>query len=183
MISEAEEKDIPGLLKLINAAYRGDESRKGWTHEADLIQGDLRTDEQVLVDLLKREGSVILKYVSGNEIAGCVHLENQDTRLTGPPDINRDGQGKLYLGMLSVSPVLQGNNIGRKLLIAAEEYAVKNQLNAVIMNVISLRHELISWYERHGYQKTGETKPFPTDDKFGTPAQPLEFAVLEKKLR
>jgi ribosomal protein S18 acetylase RimI-like enzyme len=168
MISLAEEKDIPDLLKLINAAYRGDQSRKGWTHEADLVDGNLRTDGEVLSDLLNRVDSAILKHVSGNEITGCVHLEKQGANL--------------YLGMLSVSPVLQGNNIGKKLLIEAEKHAAKNKLDYIVMSVINVRHELISWYERHGYNKTGETKPFPADSKFGSPKQPLEFVVLQKKV-
>jgi hypothetical protein len=50
------------------------------------------------------------------------------------------------------------------------------------MSVISARHELIDWYERKGYRKTGETKPFPVDDRFGIPTQPLEFVILEKYL-
>jgi hypothetical protein len=50
------------------------------------------------------------------------------------------------------------------------------------MTVISVRDTLIAWYERHGYKKTGETKPFPTDSKFGVSNQPLEFIVLEKPL-
>jgi hypothetical protein len=51
------------------------------------------------------------------------------------------------------------------------------------MTVISVRHELIAWYERHGYAKTDETKPFPTDPTFGIPKQPLEFVVMKKGLR
>ena len=168
MISKADEQDIPALLKLINAAYRGDESRKGWTTEADLISGDMRTDGEVLSALLKKAGSIILKYVDAGEIVGCVHLEHQN--------------GKLYLGMLSVSPAMQGKNIGKKMLLAAEKYAGENKMNSIVMNVINLRHELISWYEKYGYEKTGETQPFPSDDKFGSPTQPLEFIVLEKKL-
>jgi hypothetical protein len=50
------------------------------------------------------------------------------------------------------------------------------------MNVISLRYELIDWYERHGYRKNGETKPFPENGRFGIARQPLEFVVLEKQL-
>jgi ribosomal protein S18 acetylase RimI-like enzyme len=169
MIEKAEKKDIPGLVKLINSAYRGDESRKGWTTEADIIEGELRTDESVLSAMLIRKVSVILKYILHDEICGCVHLEDQN--------------GKLHLGMLSVSPSMQGKNIGKKLLSAAEEYALENNLTAIVMSVISLRHELIAWYEKHGYKKTGETKPFPSDDnKFGSPKQPLDFVIMEKSL-
>jgi ribosomal protein S18 acetylase RimI-like enzyme len=168
MLNRANENDIPQLLQVINAAYRGNESRKGWTTEANLIDGEIRTDKQVLQTLIRKRGSVILKFIQENEIVGCVHLENQN--------------GKLHLGMLSVSPSMQGKNIGKTLLRAAEEYAAANNVGRIVMHVINLRHELIDWYERHGYKKTGETKPFPLDHKFGIPRQSLEFIVLEKKI-
>ena len=160
--------DIPELTMLVNSAYRGDASRKGWTTEADLLDGELRTDEQSLSKSLKNPNAVILKFVSERRITGCVYLEKQ---------------GKaLYLGMLSVSPTAQAQGIGKELLNAAEEYAKQQGCDSIIMTVISLRHELINWYERHGYKMNGETKPFPEDERFGKARQPLQFAVLEKKL-
>jgi hypothetical protein len=50
------------------------------------------------------------------------------------------------------------------------------------MSVISIRFELVNWYMRHGYLPTGEIKPFPSDDRLGTPTRPLEFIILEKQL-
>jgi hypothetical protein len=50
------------------------------------------------------------------------------------------------------------------------------------MQVISLRDELIAWYERHGYHNTGERRPFDGPLKFGVPRQDLEFVILEKVL-
>jgi len=83
--------------------------------------------------------------------------------------------------MLTVAPHLQNSGIGKQLLYAAEAYAQELQCTAVVMSVIYVRHELINWYERHGYKKTGATKPFlHTDPRFGIPKQPLEFLILEK---
>ncbi len=167
-ISEAGEEDVPALVWLVNNAYRGESSKKGWTTEADLLDG-LRTDQKALEQLIRKPGSVILKYTDeNNQIIGCVNLQKQND--------------KLYLGMLTVSPTLQGEGIGKKLLSASEAYASKNDFSAIAMTVISVRQELISWYERHGYIRTGQTKPFPTGDpSFGIPRQPLEFTVLEKE--
>jgi ribosomal protein S18 acetylase RimI-like enzyme len=81
-----------------------------------------------------------------------------------------------------VSPALQAKGIGKQLLAAAELYASEQGCQAVEMTVISIRHELIAWYNKRGYHSTGISKPFPVDDKFGIPKQPLEFIVLEKKL-
>ncbi|MGZ8556927.1 MAG: GNAT family N-acetyltransferase [Chitinophagaceae bacterium] len=163
----ASPQDIPVLVALINSAYRGEVSKKGWTTEADLLLGELRTDVDSLTDVLKKKGAVMLKYIlENNDITGCVYLHKQERGL--------------YLGMLSVSPLLQGAGIGKQLLQAAEQYAKENNCSSIFMNVISLRHELIAWYERHGYRKTYERKPLPTDQRFGIPTQELEFLIMEK---
>ena len=168
-ISLAIPNDIDELVSLINSAYRGDASRVGWTTEADLLDGDLRTDEENLRNTLAQEGAMMLKHVSDdNNITGCVFLKVQERGL--------------YLGMLSVSPVLQDAGIGKKLMIAAELMAREKGCASIFMNVISLRKELISWYERRGYTLTGETKPLPADQRFGKPTQPLEFAIMEKMI-
>lgn len=168
-ISIACKQDIPVLVALINSAYRGDASKKGWTTEADLLKGELRTDISTLSTLIDNQQAVILKYTTeGDAIAGSVYLEIQDKGL--------------YLGMLTVSPLLQAGGIGRQLLVAAEEYAKEKKCPRIFMSVISVRHELIAWYERHGYKNSGEIKPFPDDNRFGIPTQPLEFIILEKMM-
>lgn len=161
--------DIPFLAKLVNSAYRGDSSRKGWTTEADLLEG-LRTDEQDLKELMSESGSVILKCVNADAvICGSVYLQSKGKRI--------------YLGMLTVDPELQGSGIGKLLLHSSEVYARENGFSSVIMTVISVRSELLDWYKRHGYQETGQRKPFPTDKpSFGKPLQPLEMLVLEKTI-
>ena len=50
-ISVVTETDIPALDKLVNSAYRGDSSKKGWTTEADLLDGS-RTDEDAINEFL-----------------------------------------------------------------------------------------------------------------------------------
>ena len=168
-ITTATLHDVPQLTSLINSAYRGEASKKGWTTEADLLEGGLRTDIPALTALMENPEAVILKFTTAEAIiAGCVYLEKQERGL--------------YLGMLTVSPLQQANGIGKQLLSAAEEYAKKNNCLCIFMNVISIRLELITWYERNGYYKTGETKPLLVDSRFGIPTQPLEFAIMEKKI-
>ena len=160
--------DIPALTVLVNSAYRGDSSKKGWTTEADLLDG-VRTDSDSLITMLQNPGCVILKYIDTQGLLlGCVYLQKKQT--------------KLYLGMLTVLPELQARGIGKQLLAAAENYAKQNNCTAITMTVISVREELIAWYERHGYRGTGETEPFPTSPAFGLPKQPLHFIVMEKPI-
>ena len=79
---------------------------------------------------------------------------------------------------------MQGSGIGKKLLYASEAFAKEEGLSKIEMTVISIRTELVAWYERHGYTCTGEVRPFPMDDpKFGLPKTFLEFVVMEKVVR
>jgi len=168
MISAATLQDIPELNILVNSAYRGESSKKGWTTEEHLL-GGIRTDEGDLSELLQKENVIILKYTESGKIIGSVYLEKQ--------------VDKLYLGMLTVSPELQGGGIGKKLMEAAEKLAKENNIYKVSMTVISVRKELIEYYERRGFKNTGEIKPFPMNDpKFGLPKQQLSFIVMEKEL-
>jgi ribosomal protein S18 acetylase RimI-like enzyme len=167
-INFAAAADIAAVRDLLNSAYRGEGSQQGWTTEANLIAGDIRTTDKMLREVIEHAGSVILIYKENEEIAGCVNLQ---------PHANR-----LYLGMFSVSPQLQGAGIGKKLLQAAEEYALHVNCTTIYMSVISVRSELIDWYKRHGYIDTGEKKPFAEDGITGKHLQPLAFMILEKSL-
>ena len=167
-ISIAEIKDIHEMVNLINSAYRGDESYKGWTTEAAMVAGDLRINEESMKELMETPETVFLKYPNEeNIIEGAVFLQKRS--------------GKLYLGMLSVSPYSQTKGIGKKLMAASEAYAKDQDCTAVFMRVISIRDELIAWYERQGYYKTGETQPFD-NGLFGTAKYPIEFIMMQKDI-
>jgi ribosomal protein S18 acetylase RimI-like enzyme len=169
VIKPAILKDAYELDILVNSAYRGDSSRQGWTTEADLLDGT-RTDASAIEEIINKPGYIILKYVENGEILGCVELHLEDR--------------KLYLGMLTVQPHLQGKGIGKDLLKAAEVEARNQKCVSIFMTVISVRQELIDWYLRHGYEHTGERKPFAFNDpRFGQPKKQLEFVVLEKLIK
>jgi ribosomal protein S18 acetylase RimI-like enzyme len=159
--------DVAAITDLLNSAYRGENSKKGWTTEAHLIAGNARTNESSIYELIELSNSIILKYTDEEQhILGCVNLQQN--------------ANKIYLGMLCVSPQTQGAGIGKKLLKAAEEYAQHLNCVVIYMTVISVRIELIDWYKRYGYRDTGERKPFIEDGISGTHLQPLEFMGLEK---
>lgn len=161
-------EDVEVLEMLINSAYRGDSSRKGWTTEADLLSG-IRIDKESLQKILTSDDSIILKLTEKGKVVGCVNLLSKDKTL--------------YLGMLTVSPTKQQRGIGKKLLTESEAYALENGYKEIEMTVISKRIELITYYERRGYQKTDEIRPFPKDElRFGKPKTDIEFIVLIKPL-
>jgi len=167
-IQKATLKDVAELNKLINSAYRGESSKKGWTTEAHLLDG-LRIDEETLNSYFEDINVVLLKNIDGHgAITGSVYLEHR-----GP---------KLYVGMFSVSPEFQDKGIGRALLLAAEKYAAEINCATLTMTVISTRTELIDWYKRRGFEPTGEVLPFHEGTKFGTPKETIELLVLEKHI-
>jgi ribosomal protein S18 acetylase RimI-like enzyme len=168
-ISKATLADVAALNKLINSAYRGEESKKGWSTEADLLDGT-RIDEAALRDIIQKPDTTFLKYEEDGVLIGCVEL-----RVEG---------NKLYLGTLSVNPNIQNKGIGKKLLSAGEDHARKEGCSVMRMTVIDGRQTLIDWYVRNGYNLTGERKPFVVpDERWGIPKQKLEFLVLEKVLK
>lgn len=168
-ITIATPAQIPAITHLLNSAYRGETSRQGWTTEAHLIAGETRTDEANVQEVMEQQGSVFLVYNNEHQVTGCVNLQQHGN--------------KLYLGMFGVVPKLQGAGTGKQLLQAAEEYArLVVYCNTIYMSVISVRSELIAWYERHGYKDTGERKFFKEDDLTGKHLQPLEFMILKKKI-
>jgi ribosomal protein S18 acetylase RimI-like enzyme len=162
--------DIPALVALVTSAYRGDASRQGWTTEADLLDGN-RIDPEVLRGDIERGQSLVVIASRDGEMLGCAHVCVQD--------------GAGYFGMFAVRPELQNAGIGRQVLAEAERI-VREQFGLPLMRmtVIDLREELVAWYERRGYRRTGIKKPFPaTDPRFGLPRRDdLRFEVLEKNL-
>jgi ribosomal protein S18 acetylase RimI-like enzyme len=153
---------------LVNSGYRGETSKKGWTTEADLLDGT-RTNRADIENMIGQPGSMVLLCTEGADVIGTAHLELQGDAC--------------QLGMLVVKPGLQDRGIGKKLMQAAEDMAHETWgIRRFTMTVISTRHELIAYYERRGYRRTGRTKPFVSDDTHGYPknARPIEFEVMEK---
>ncbi len=166
----AAASDAARVVALVNSAYRGESSRRGWTTEADLLGGQ-RTDEDAVREMTLAAGSRVELAFEGGALVACVHLKKE-------PD------GSCYLGMLTVDPSRQAGGLGRALMARAEELARAWGCRRVRMTVIDSRAELIAYYERRGYRRTGRAEPFPEDDpRFGLPkVRGLRFAELEKPL-
>ncbi|MFF1835997.1 GNAT family N-acetyltransferase [Streptomyces sp. NPDC058231] len=168
---DATEADVPALVTLIESAYRGDSSRAGWTTEADILQGQ-RTDPEGVRAVVESPGSRLLVVERDGGLIACCQLEHR-------------GEAA-YFGMFAVRPELQGGGLG-KAIIAEAERTVRESWGATEMHmtVISVREELIAYYERRGYRRTGELSPFPYgDERFGIPQRDdLAFELLIKDLK
>ncbi len=174
-VTEAGDADCDELAALVNAAYRGDSSRAGWTTETDLLDGQ-RTDPATLRAQIAEPGHTILclRATAVGPILACAAVHDVD-----------DERGRaVYFGMLTVRPALQARGLGRALLDRIERLGRDRGAGRVTMTVIPLRQELVAWYERRGFRRTGDVRAFPYDQPaFGIPKRPdLTLAVFEKIL-
>ena len=152
--------DAEAVAELVHSAYRSDESRRGWTTEADLVGGQ-RADPAMIRHLVGLDDDVVLVAVDDDGAPfACCHLERRD--------------GEAYLGMFAVRPGEQGRGAGRGMLAAAEEHATAQWgATAIRISVLDHRPELLAWYERCGFTATGERHDFPShDERFGVPRRP-----------
>ncbi|MGQ5576808.1 GNAT family N-acetyltransferase [Streptomyces sp. ECR3.8] len=167
---DATDADVDALVELIESAYRGESSRTGWTTEADILHGQ-RTDREAVLEVVEAPDSRLLTVEREGRIVACCQLEHRGEHA--------------YFGMFAVSPALQGAGLGRTVIAEAERQAREGWgVTEMHMTVITVREDLIAWYERRGYRRTGKTAPFPYgDERFGVPQRgDLEFELLVKEL-
>ncbi|MFZ4967385.1 GNAT family N-acetyltransferase [Pseudomonas gingeri] len=151
----AADQDVDTLVCLINAAYRPGADLSGWTHEGAILDGP-RIDAGQLRESLATPGVVLLVMEIDDVLTACVEVRHQGE--------------DAYIGTLAVLPGQQNSGIGKMMLGAAEAYAIE-QLKAtrLVMSVLSGRVELINFYVRRGYVRSGKLQDFPLDAGVGVP--------------
>jgi ribosomal protein S18 acetylase RimI-like enzyme len=160
------------ISELVNSAYRGAAGRRGWTHEAELLAGE-RTRPSDVAAMIEDSSTTLLIRRSDDRhsLVGCVAIE-------------MNGADRCTISMLAIAPERQTGGLGRSLLADAEHFAAEQGATVAKLTVVEQREELIAWYERHGYRRTGFHEAFPYgDDSVGTPLRDdLRFVILEKAL-
>ena len=186
-LRQAKIEDIDALEQLLNRCYRQTE---GWTNEADLV-GGIRITKDELARTIANPTHYLFVYPKTStgerdgeetgELLGCIGVDMQ---------VNAAAK-KAYIGMFAVHPELQGRGVGHQILQAAETFAQRHLQSdgqatdknpaRLTMSILSHRPELLSYYQRRGYQLNGNKMPFPNDGNNGEPKrQDLELLELEK---
>jgi ribosomal protein S18 acetylase RimI-like enzyme len=172
LLHPAAEADYPAIINLVNVAYRGTGPSASWNIE-NFIEGQRLNESLLREELATKPEAHLLTY-----------RDEPDGALMGTVLLDPRPAGVWYLGLLTVRPDLQKRKLGRTLLAAAEDFARQRGAHRIQMTVVNVRDILIAWYERRGYNVTGESRPFPYDDeRFGQPLRDdLHFVVLEKDI-
>jgi ribosomal protein S18 acetylase RimI-like enzyme len=172
-LERASDSDFPAIISLVNAAYRGTGAVESWNIETGIIEGTRLTESLLREDMASRPDArlMVTRDPESHAIIGTVWLEPRHDDVW-------------YLGLFTIEPALQKAHLGRALLSAAEDFAMAHGAKSIRMSVLGVRFSLISWYERRGYHRTGETEPYPYgDNRFGTPLRDdLSFVILLKQL-
>ena len=170
LLRRATDAELPEVVDLVNKAFRGSE---GWAVEFRVVEGPRITLEGLRADIAAKPDA--LQMVWRDEVDGG---------LVGSVWMEPVGDGVWYLGLLCVRPDVQTKQLGRALLAASEEAAKERGARRMRISVMNVRDTLMAWYERRGYVKTGEIKPFPYgDESVGKPMRDdLAFFILEKEL-
>ncbi|KAI5926932.1 putative acetyltransferase [Camillea tinctor] len=164
--------DASQLQALVKSAYRGETSRQGWTTEADLVADDRIDVKGITAKITAPDGVVLMATDDDGALVACCEVVKRSADLA-------------YFGLFAVDPRRQGGGLGRQVLNYTEDYCRRIwSVTKLEMNVIWTRDELISWYIRRGFRKTGKSKPFPYEELVNGAAlrDDLYFDVLEKDL-
>jgi len=189
--------DVDDVVVFINQAYRGEISAKGWTTESDLLDGQ-RLDANMAKDIInKQDCEILLLSFHIDQVTSNNINENEKKLIDHIISIN-DNKKKsfliatvnperevdlMHLNMLAIHPDLQSFGIGKFMIDSVERNTKEMNLKKVVLTVISVRKELVAYYERRGYILNGTKHRFPAydDPRYGIPKRDdLELHEMEK---
>jgi GNAT superfamily N-acetyltransferase len=151
-IRAAGAADAEALAALVNTAYQV---------ETFFVDGDRTNPEDIRAEMAR--GTFLVAASAGARLDGCVYVSA------------REPAG--YFGMLAVAPAAQRRGLGRRLIAAAEDWLRAAGRDRVHILVVNLREDLVAFYERLGYTRTG-TEPYVHRPV----KQPCWFVRMEKRL-
>ncbi len=154
VIREARPDEAETIAGIINRAYEV---------EAFFKIGD-RTDTPEIRELMSSDTFLVAE--SGGRLIGSVRVSQHGS------------EG--HFAMLSVEPAFKGRGLGRRLVAAAETWAVNHGCTEMTLEVVNLRTELFPWYAMLGYTIYA-TEPWPEDNKERI-SQPAHFVLLRRDL-
>lgn len=136
------------IVALVNRCYRSSEN---WTNESKIVSG-LRITMESLQEALQQSEILVVEDRCTGALVACIKTGVTNETVVGPlPECTG------YMGMFAVSPEYQSQGIGSYLMNAAERFCEEKGMTKMTMDVLSVRHDIIKWYERRGYKQTDDS--------------------------
>lgn len=158
---EAKAEDAATILDIVNGAYR---TQGGWTTESHLVVGDRLVEFDFLNDVTQHNKRMFVASTDEREV-GCIQISVEGAHVS--------------FSLFAVLPREQGKGYGSQILQYAEKRAKEEYAAAeVVMSVLDVRHELLDFYYRRGYQPANEYLPYPLGLNVGKPIN--QNLMLEK---
>lgn len=141
------------VVDLVNECYRGN---KNWTNESHLVSGDRLTDKELCKEVQDMT-MLVAVLMRGNEeeaIIGCIKTGIVHKTVVGALDVPAG-----YIGTFAVKPAYGSKGLGTRLLNAAEAFCRSQGATRMVLDVLSVRNEIMAWYKRCGYTLSSSSVP------------------------
>ncbi|MEZ5936863.1 MAG: GNAT family N-acetyltransferase [Hyphomonadaceae bacterium] len=167
----AKPADAEAVRALIELAYRGPETAGRWSSESHLLRGPRTSLSEIEALIASPDACFVLAETGEAHLSGCALIQR------------RAEDGAAYFGMFAIDPDTHARGLGKAVLAACERFARELwRADAMILTVISLRTELIAWYERRGYALTGARFAFPFSETTGELRRDFDLIEMRKAL-
>lgn len=175
----ATPEDVLEIQKLVESAFQASDTRVNWTSHQELNIRFRISVENIMLRIQDPDSAVLMAFLSESD-----HEDPKDETFVASIEVVKRSSELAHLSMLAVSPDHHRDGIGRKILNYAENYCQQEWgVTKLALNALSDREALIAWYTRRGYQRTGETKPFPVEEFSDLPlSDNLCFVQFEKNV-
>lgn len=158
--------DAAAIADLVNRAYRA---------EAFFVDGN-RTSATEISELLDEGEFLVIDGPHG--LAGAIFVDAYGANEPGiDADVRRSSVKQSKISMVSVDPEMQRLGIGRRLVAIAEALSSALGCDAVTLDVVSAREDLLRWYRGLGYREVGAAPYLHRPTKV-----PCHFVLFEKSL-
>ncbi|PXF47185.1 Streptothricin acetyltransferase [Gracilariopsis chorda] len=174
-IQSERELEVDAVVAMVNRCYR---STENWTNENAILEG-VRICRDSLKYNAKQFDIFVVEDPESKAIVGCIK-----TGLTQDTVVAKLPESVGCIGLFAVSPDFQSRGLGSRIMRFAENFCREKGARRMALEVLSVRNDIIAWYERCGYTNTGmsvDSAPF-FKDKGEHMLQPASFVLFIKLL-
>lgn len=158
----ATPQDTSRIIVLINTAFRSEKTGQTWLQDDQDRRVDI-VNMELVEDLIAGSSAdtIMLAGTLDNTIVTTCFLRRPNTVIPNPDKMEHITPGAAWLGFLAVDPAIHSKGYGKAMLREAERVVLGEwQVTRLEFDFVSTRTELMQWYYRQGYAKTGKTRPF-----------------------